>query len=37
MARFGGNPNVLIAKPEITTLKINKEHDFIFLASKFYL
>jgi len=33
MARFGGNPNVLIAKPEITTLKINKEHDFIFLAS----
>jgi len=33
MARFGGNPNVLISKPEITTLKITKEHDFIFLAS----
>lgn len=34
MARFGGNPNVLIAKPEITTLKLTKEHDFIFLGCK---
>jgi protein phosphatase 2C family protein 2/3 len=30
--KYGGNPNVLIAKPEITTLKINKEHDFIILG-----
>ena len=33
MVRFGGNPNVLISKPEITTIKINKDHDFIFLGS----
>jgi len=31
--KFGGNPGVLIAKPEITTLKINKDHDFIVLGS----
>jgi protein phosphatase 2C family protein 2/3 len=31
--RFGGNPNVVIAKPEITTLKISREHDFIFMGS----
>lgn len=31
--RFGGNSNVLIAKPEITTLKINKAIDFIVLGS----
>jgi len=33
LAKFGGNPNVMIGKPEITTLKINKEHDFIFMGS----
>jgi len=30
--KYGGNQNVLISKPEITTLKINKEHDFIVLG-----
>jgi len=30
--KYGGNENVLISKPEITTLKINKEHDFIVLG-----
>lgn len=32
--KLGGNSNVLIAKPEITTLKINKAIDFIVLGSK---
>ncbi len=31
--RFGGNHNVLIAKPEITTLKINRSVDFIVMGS----
>ena len=29
---FGGNPNVLIAHPEIKAFKIKKEHDFILLG-----
>lgn len=33
VARFGGNPNVVIAAPEITSFKIsNLEHDFIVLG-----
>jgi len=32
MTKFGGNPNVLISKPEVTTLKINQEYDFIVLG-----
>ena len=28
----GGNPNVLIAEPEIKAFRIKKEHDFIVLA-----
>jgi serine/threonine protein phosphatase PrpC len=31
-AQFGGNPNVLIAKPEITTYRIDKRTDFIFIG-----
>jgi len=31
--KFGGNSNVLIAKPEITIFKINKAVDFIVLGS----
>lgn len=33
VARFGGNPNVVIAAPEITSFKIsNLEHDYIVLG-----
>ena len=31
-ARFGGNPNVLIANPEIRSFQINEETDFIVLG-----
>jgi protein phosphatase 2C family protein 2/3 len=29
---FGGNPKVLITKPSITTLKLNKKSDFILIG-----
>eukprot|EP00331_Platyophrya_macrostoma_P031276 CAMPEP_0176444504 /NCGR_PEP_ID=MMETSP0127-20121128/23103_1 /TAXON_ID=938130 /ORGANISM="Platyophrya macrostoma, Strain WH" /LENGTH=561 /DNA_ID=CAMNT_0017830027 /DNA_START=36 /DNA_END=1721 /DNA_ORIENTATION=+ len=32
-AQHGGNPNVVIAEPEIKAFKINPSHDFIILAS----
>ena len=28
----GGNPNVVICKPDIYSFKINKDHDFIILG-----
>mmetsp|Transcript_27172 Transcript_27172/g.26838 ORF Transcript_27172/g.26838 Transcript_27172/m.26838 type:complete len:114 (+) Transcript_27172:248-589(+) len=31
-ADFGGNPNVLIATPEIKSFKIKKQHDFIVMG-----
>ncbi|CAD8095732.1 unnamed protein product [Paramecium primaurelia] len=31
--RFGGNPKVVIAEPEIKQFKITNEHDFIVLGS----
>jgi protein phosphatase 2C family protein 2/3 len=32
--RYGGNPDVVIAVPDITTMKIDREkHDFIVIAS----
>ena len=31
----GGNPNVLIATPEIVSFKITSETDFIILGCKF--
>jgi len=34
LPQFGGNPNVLIAKPEITKIKLNSEHDFLVLGCK---
>lgn len=34
IAKRGGNPNVVIAEPEIKSFKITDEHDFIVLASK---
>lgn len=33
MEEMGGNPNVVIAIPEIKCVQINEEHDFIILAS----
>lgn len=33
IARFGGNPSVLIATPDIRSFKINGEHDFVLLGS----
>ena len=30
----GGNPNVVIATPEIKSFRITDEHDFIVIASK---
>lgn len=32
IARYGGNPNVVIATPEIKSFKITKEHDYIVLG-----
>ena len=29
---LGGNPNVVIAEPEIKAFRIKKDHDFIILA-----
>ena len=33
LARFGGNPNTIIAVPEIKAFRITMEHDFIVMAS----
>jgi len=30
---LGGNPDVIIAEPEIKSFKISSEHDFIVMAS----
>ena len=30
----GGNPNVVVAIPEIKSFRITDEHDFIVIASK---
>ena len=31
--KYGGNPNVVIAVPEIKSFKVSPDHDFIGLAS----
>jgi len=33
MEKYGGNPRVLIAKPEITYFEISDVHDFIVMGS----
>ncbi len=33
MKKYGGNPNVVIATPEIKSFKIGKDHDFIVMGS----
>ena len=30
--KYGGNPNVVIAVPDIKAFKISQEHDFILLG-----
>ena len=30
--KFGGNPNVVIATPEIKAFRISNEHDYIVLG-----
>ena len=35
MEKYGGNPKVVIAEPEITHVKINSNFDFIVLACNF--
>jgi len=34
MEKRGGNPNVVIATPDIKSFKITDEHDFIIMACK---
>ncbi len=34
LPKYGGNPNVVIAEPEISVTKIKDNFDFIILASK---
>jgi protein phosphatase 2C family protein 2/3 len=33
MVSLNGNPNVIIAVPEIKSFKIGADHDFIIMAS----
>lgn len=32
IAKYGGNPNVVVATPEIKSFKITSAHDFIVLG-----
>mmetsp|Transcript_6637 Transcript_6637/g.3751 ORF Transcript_6637/g.3751 Transcript_6637/m.3751 type:complete len:87 (+) Transcript_6637:206-466(+) len=33
LTRYGGNPNVIIAIPEIRSFRLAKDHDFIIIGS----
>lgn len=35
LTQMGGNPNVVVATPDITCFKVCEEHDFIIIASNF--
>lgn len=35
--KFGGNPRVLIAEPEVQIIKLMEDHDFIVLGCKFFI
>jgi len=37
LPKFGGNPYVVIAEPEIKAYKVTKEWDYIILASKYMM
>jgi serine/threonine protein phosphatase PrpC len=32
LSKYGGNPNVVVATPEIKSFKITNEHDFVVLG-----
>ena len=32
LSKYGGNPNVVVATPEIKSFTITKDHDFVVLA-----
>ena len=32
LVKYGGNPNVVVATPEIKSFRITKDHDFIVMA-----
>lgn len=34
LTKYGGNPHVVIATPDIRSFKVTKEHDFIILGCK---
>lgn len=34
LEQFGGNPNVIIAEPEVNIIKLSDAHDFIVLGCK---
>ena len=34
LIKYGGNPDVVIAEPEIKSFKLNDKLDFMVLASK---
>ena len=31
--KYGGNPNVVVAIPDIKSFRVNQDHDFLGLAS----
>ena len=35
--KFGGNPNVITADPEVQVIKLTEEHDFIVLGCKWHI
>lgn len=37
MPKFGGNPNVLVSHPEITSFSVDSEHDFVILGCIIHL
>jgi len=36
VAKYGGNPKVIIATPDIMQFKITDKHDFIVIGSTFF-
>jgi protein phosphatase 2C family protein 2/3 len=35
--KYGGNPNVVIAEPDVKCFKIMPEHDFVILGCKAFI
>ena len=34
--KYGGNPRVIVAEPEIKSFKVTDAYDFVILACKFH-